>query len=80
VEIPLALLPHSISPYLYLMLIGFVVGAYGHMAKSQITVAIGIGLIFVATLLLPLVVISTQSTPDTGGTKIYPPGTRSPVP
>jgi hypothetical protein len=74
VEIPLAVLPHSITPYLLLMLAGFVVGTWGHMAKSQVTVAIGIGMIFLATLALPLAVIATEDSPDTSDTPIYAPG------
>jgi hypothetical protein len=75
-EIPLALLPHSISPYLILMLVGFFVGTFGHLAKSRLIVAVGIGMIFLATLLLPLAVIATQDEPETGGRPIYAPGTR----
>jgi hypothetical protein len=79
VDIPLALLPHAISPYLYLMLAGFGVGAWGHMMKSQVVVAIGIGMIFLATLLLPLAVIATEDNPGDGGNAIYAPGTRAPA-
>ena len=74
---PLAeLLPHSISPYLTLMVIGFAVGIFGHMARSRVMVAIGIALIFAATLLLPLAIVATHDTPETGGRPIYAPGTR----
>ncbi len=76
VEIPLALLPHSISPYLFLMIFGFAVGTYGHMMRSPVVVGIGIAMIFLATLLLPLAVISTEDQPETGGRPIYAPGTR----
>ena len=41
-------------PFILLLVLGFLVGAAGHAYKSQTTVAIGIGLIFIATLLLPL--------------------------
>jgi hypothetical protein len=36
------------------MAVGFVVGAVGHVYKSKTLVATGIGLIFMATLGLPL--------------------------
>jgi hypothetical protein len=41
-------------PYIVLMGIGFLVGVTGHVYKSKTVIATGIGMIFVATLLLPL--------------------------
>jgi hypothetical protein len=41
-------------PFIVLMGIGFVVGVGGHVYKSKTAVAAGIGMIFVATILLPL--------------------------
>jgi hypothetical protein len=73
---PLAeLLPHTISPYLAMMIMGFVLGTLGHLYKSKAVVAIGIGLIFLATLLLPLAVIVTEDEPPSNPS-IYSPGTR----
>jgi sulfite exporter TauE/SafE len=73
---PLAeVLPHSISPYLTLMVIGFVVGAVGHLYKSKIAVLIGILMIFLATLLLPLALIATEEEPPSNP-DILAPGTR----
>ena len=73
---PLAeLLPHTISPYLYLMLAGFVVGTAGHLYKSRLAVGVGIAMIFCATLLLPLALIATEDEPDTGP-QILAPGTK----
>jgi hypothetical protein len=69
------LLPTSISPYLFLMLGGFVVGTAGHLYKSKFVVALGIAMIFTATLLLPLAVIATEDEPDTNP-QILAPGTR----
>jgi hypothetical protein len=69
------LLPHSISPYLFLMLAGFVVGSAGHLYKSKTAIAIGIGMIFMATLLLPLALIATQDEPESSP-QILAPGTR----
>jgi hypothetical protein len=68
-------LPTSITPYLFLMLAGFVVGAAGHLYKSRLVVGIGILMIFSATLLLPLAVIATEEEPESSP-QILPPGTR----
>jgi hypothetical protein len=74
--LPLAdVLPHTISPYLTLMVIGFCVGTFGHMARSRWLVGVGIAMIFLATLLLPLAVIATEDEPP-APSDIYSPGTR----
>jgi hypothetical protein len=74
--LPLAdLLPHSISPYLTLMILGFIVGTVGHLYKSRLWVGIGIAMIFLATLLLPLAVIATEDEPSSNP-QILAPGTR----
>ena len=36
------------------MLAGFVIGIFGHITKTKVVVAIGIGLIFLGTFVLPL--------------------------
>jgi hypothetical protein len=73
---PLAdLLPHTISPYLTLMVVGFVLGAVGHLYKSRLVVGIGIAMIFLATLLLPLALIATEDAPPSNP-EILAPGTR----
>jgi hypothetical protein len=41
-------------PFIVLMGIGFVVGIGGHVYKSKTAIATGIGMIFIATILLPL--------------------------
>jgi hypothetical protein len=46
----------ALGGYIALMAIGFVVGVAGHLAKSNTLIALGIGLIFVAVLVLPLLV------------------------
>jgi hypothetical protein len=56
-------LPRSIGPYVSLMLVGFVLGIFGHMAKSRWVVAIGVMLIFLATLVFPLARIATEDNP-----------------
>jgi hypothetical protein len=47
-------------PFIVLMALGFVVGATGHVYRSRPLVATGIGLIFIATLLLPLALYVTD--------------------
>ena len=47
-------LPDTIEPYLALMLGGFLVAIYGHLAGARWLVAIGIIMIMLATLLFPL--------------------------
>ena len=41
-------------PLVAMMLIGFVIGIAGHLTRSKPLVALGIGLIFLATFLLPV--------------------------
>jgi hypothetical protein len=73
---PLAdLLPHTISPYLTLMIVGFLVGTAGHVYKSRLVVGIGVAMIFLATLLLPLAVIATEEEPPSNR-QILAPGTK----
>ncbi|MFN2612768.1 MAG: hypothetical protein ABR536_05310 [Solirubrobacterales bacterium] len=73
----LGLLPHAVKPYLALMIFGFAIGTFGHMARSKAMVAIGIGMILLATLLLPLAVVITNDTPPPPpGREVLPPGTR----
>ena len=50
----LAAFSPSPVPFIVLMGAGFVIGAAGHLYRSRALVATGIGLIFIATLLLPL--------------------------
>ena len=47
-------------PFIGLMALGFLVGVGGHVYKSRAAVATGIGLIFIATLLLPLALYATD--------------------
>jgi hypothetical protein len=47
-------------PFIALMAIGFVVGVAGHLYRSRRVIATGIGLVFIATLLLPLAVHATD--------------------
>ncbi|MBA2516659.1 MAG: hypothetical protein H0V22_04990 [Solirubrobacterales bacterium] len=50
----LAAFAPSPEPFVALMFLGFLIGTAGHVYRSKATVAAGIGLIFLATLLLPL--------------------------
>ena len=43
-------------PFVLMMLAGFVVAIAGHITRVKTLVALGIGLIFLATFLVPLVV------------------------
>jgi hypothetical protein len=56
----LAVFAPSPAPFIALMVLGFVIGVAGHVYKSRPVIATGIGLIFIATLLLPLAVNATD--------------------
>ena len=61
---PLAdFLPKSIGPYVSLMIAGFLIGTFGHLAKSRWLVAIGVLIIFLATVGFPLARIATEENP-----------------
>jgi hypothetical protein len=57
----LAAFEPSPLPFIALMGLGFVIGAAGHVYGSKTAVATGIGMIFLATLLLPLGLYLTDS-------------------
>ena len=50
----LAAFQPSPVPFVVLMGLGFLVGVLGHIYKSRTAIATGIGLILIATVLLPL--------------------------
>ena len=56
----LAAFSPSPVPFIVLMALGFVIGVGGHIYKSRPVIATGIGLIFIATLLLPLAIYATD--------------------
>jgi hypothetical protein len=59
-----ALLPHSPTPYILLMLAGFAVGILGHLAGARWLVAAGVILIALGALLLPFVAnVTTEDKP-----------------
>lgn len=47
-------LPESIGPYIVLMAVGFALAAMGHAGKSRWLVIVGVIMIFLATLLFPI--------------------------
>jgi hypothetical protein len=47
-------------PFIALMALGFAVGVAGHVYRSRPMVAVGIAMIFVATLLLPLALYASE--------------------
>jgi hypothetical protein len=47
-------LPDRLAPYISLMLAGFFVGMFGHLARSKWLVTTGIVMVFLATLGFPL--------------------------
>jgi hypothetical protein len=59
-----ALLPHSPTPYIALMLAGFVIGILGHLTRARWLVASGVILIFLGALLFPFVAnVTTEDRP-----------------
>ena len=53
--LPIAgLLPHSIGPYVALVLCGFAIGVLGHLSSSRALVAAGVILIALGAFLFPL--------------------------
>jgi hypothetical protein len=57
----LAALPREFGPYVTLVLLGFVIGAIGHLVRSRWLVTIGVLLIVVGAFLLPLVLKTTTN-------------------
>jgi len=59
-----ALLPHSVGPYIALMLAGFAIGILGHLAGARWLVAAGIILVFLGAFLFPLALnVTTEDKP-----------------
>ncbi len=58
------LLPHSIGPYIAVMLSGFAIGTLGYMASVRWLVAAGCVLVFLGAFLFPLALnVSTETPP-----------------
>ncbi len=58
-----ALLPHSIGPYIAVMLSGFAIGILGHLSSSRALVAAGVILIALGAFLFPVALTVTTDTP-----------------
>jgi hypothetical protein len=58
--VPVLAFSPSPLPFITLMGIGFLVGVVGHVYRSRPLVATGIGLVFIATLLLPLALDASE--------------------
>jgi hypothetical protein len=59
-----ALLPRDPTPYIALMLGGFVIGILGHLTRARWLVAAGVILIFLGALLFPFVAnVTTEDRP-----------------
>jgi hypothetical protein len=64
-SLPLAaLLPHSIGPYIAVMLCGFAIGILGHFTRSRWLIAAGVILIFLGAFLFPLALNISTETPQ----------------
>ena len=48
------------GPYIIMFAAGFVVATFGHIVASKTLVAMGLGLIYTALVILPLAVFLTQ--------------------
>ncbi|MEK6250641.1 MAG: hypothetical protein AABM43_01650 [Actinomycetota bacterium] len=57
----LGALPRNFGPYASLMLLGFVFGIFGHIARSRWLVTIGLLLIVIGAFLLPLALKATTN-------------------
>jgi hypothetical protein len=61
------ILPHSIGPYVSLMIAGFAIAIVGHLFRLRWLVAAGILMIFLAALALPLALNVTSDQPQAPG-------------
>jgi hypothetical protein len=48
------------GPFIAVMALGFLIGTLGHVYKSKTMIATGIGMVFLATLGLPLALYALQ--------------------
>lgn len=58
-----ALLPHSVGPYIALMLIGLAIGILGHLTTARWLVVAGIILVSLGAFLFPLALNLTEEAP-----------------
>jgi hypothetical protein len=58
------ILPHSIGPYIAVMLSGFAIGILGHMTRARWLIAAGVVLVFLGAFLFPLALTISTETPQ----------------
>jgi len=58
--VPVLAFSPSPVPFVVLMALGFLVGVTGHVYRSRPMIATGVGLVLIATLLLPLALYATD--------------------
>ncbi len=68
-----AVVPEEIGPYAALLIAGFAVGITGHVFRVRWLIALGIALIFLATLVLPVVANLVGDQPSRPGPSIPSP-------
>jgi hypothetical protein len=61
------ILPQTIGPYVSLMILGFAVGAFGHLSRSRWLVTVGIILVFLAALAFPVALNLFSEHPESPG-------------
>ena len=50
----------SPTPFIVLFGVGFAVGAFGHLIKSKTLIAMGVGMVLLATVFIPLYLAITR--------------------
>ena len=68
-----SIVPESIGTYVALLLAGFAVGIAGHLFRVKWMIALGIALIFLATLVLPVLANLIGDEPNQPGPNIPSP-------
>jgi hypothetical protein len=58
-----AILPHTGTPYIVMVLAGFGIGIFGYMSSTRWLVGVGIALIVLGALLFPVAINLTENTP-----------------
>ena len=61
------ILPHSVGPYVSLMMAGFLIAVVGHVIRSRWLIALGIILVFLAAAGLPLALNAFSDKPEPPG-------------
>ncbi len=61
------ILPHSVGPYVSLMMAGFLIAVVGHVIRSRWLIALGIIFVFLAAAALPLALNVFSDKPEPPG-------------